>query len=87
MYTLKDLRNISGLKQDELAEMFGVSTRTIQNMEKDSSNIKDNLVQKYLAAFDISYDDIFLGNKYEKNVFYKNKRKAIIYNLDQKENV
>lgn len=81
MKTLKDLRQGHGLTQEELADMFGVTSRTIQNMEKDSSNIKDNLLKKYLIAFGVSYDEIFLGKEYEKNVFDKKRKQQIVLKL------
>ncbi|PWZ43050.1 XRE family transcriptional regulator, partial [Staphylococcus pseudintermedius] len=40
MKTLKELRTDYGLTQEELGDLFSVSSRTIQNMEKDSTNIK-----------------------------------------------
>lgn len=83
MKTLKDLRQGHGITQEELADMFGVTSRTIQNMEKDSSNIKDNLLRKYLIAFDVSYDEIFLGREYEKIVFDKKRKKQIILKLQR----
>ncbi|EGO5059737.1 helix-turn-helix transcriptional regulator, partial [Enterococcus faecalis] len=48
MKTLKELRVEYGLTQEELADLFKVTSRTIQNMEKDSSNIKDSLLKKYM---------------------------------------
>lgn len=59
MRTLKELRIANGLTQIEVAQLFKVSSRTIQNMEKDSSNIKDRLLSKYIIAFQVSYNDIF----------------------------
>lgn len=84
MKTLKELRVSAGLNQEELAEIFEVSSRTIQNMEKDSSNIKDSLLSKYLKAFDVKYDEIFLGQEYEIFELEKIKKDKIIYNLKQK---
>lgn len=44
MKTLKELRVEYGLTQDELAELFEVSSRTIQNLEKNSSHIKQTVL-------------------------------------------
>ncbi|WP_426458460.1 helix-turn-helix transcriptional regulator [Staphylococcus nepalensis] len=85
MRTLKELRIANGLTQIELAQLFKVSSRTIQNMEKDSSNIKDSLLSKYLAAFQVSYDDIFLGNEYENFVLREKKKNSIIINYKDKQ--
>ena len=77
MKTLKDLRTSYNLTQEELAEMFDVTSRTIQNMEKDSTNIKDSLLKKYMIAFDVSYDEIFLGKEYENFEFNKARKNLI----------
>ncbi|UBV35689.1 helix-turn-helix transcriptional regulator [Staphylococcus xylosus] len=85
MRTLKELRISNGLTQIELAQLFKVSSRTIQNMEKDSSNIKDSLLSKYLAAFQVSYDDIFLGNEYENFILREKKKNSVIINYKDKQ--
>ena len=84
MKTLKELRIGSSMTQEELANLFNVSPRTIQNMEKDSTNIKDSLLSKYIKAFGVSYDDIFLGNEYENFVFQEDKKKSFIISFTQK---
>lgn len=78
MKTLKELRTGSGLTQEELAKLFSVTSRTIQNMEKDSSNIRDGLLKKYLDAFDVKYDEIFLGDEYEIFVYTEKKKKTVL---------
>lgn len=85
--TLKELRTDYGLTQEELGDLFSVSSRTIQNMEKDSTNIKDSLLSKYMSAFNVKYDDIFLGNEYENFVFMNNKKQSIILAFKEKEKV
>ncbi|WP_323694128.1 helix-turn-helix transcriptional regulator [Staphylococcus pseudintermedius] len=87
MKTLKELRTDYGLTQEELRDLFSVSSRTIQNMEKDSTNIKDSLLSKYMRAFNVKYDDIFLGNEYENFVFMNNKKQSIILAFKEKEKV
>ncbi|MBR9296739.1 XRE family transcriptional regulator, partial [Staphylococcus aureus] len=49
----------------------------IQNMEKDSTNIKDSLLSKYMSAFNVKYDDIFLVIEYENFVFTNDKITSI----------
>lgn len=85
MKTLKELRTDHGLTQEELGDLFSVSSRTIQNMEKDSTNIKDSLLSKYMTAFNVKYDDIFLGDEYENFVFMNNKKKSIILAFKEKQ--
>ncbi|WP_034538523.1 helix-turn-helix transcriptional regulator [Carnobacterium inhibens] len=76
--TLKELREQYGISQSKLAEAFEVSSSTIYNHEKDSSKISDSLLKKYMYTFDIKYDDIFLGNKYDIFVF-ENKNKSTVF--------
>ena len=85
MKTLKELRIEYGLTQEELADLFKVTSRTIQNMEKDSSNIKDSLLKKYMDAFAVKYDYIFLGNEYENFVHLEEKKKSIILTFKNKQ--
>ncbi len=73
MKTLRELRTALGLTQKELSDYFNVSDRTIYQIEKESSNIKDSLLKKYMLAFNIDYDDIFLGTEYEIFVFENSK--------------
>ena len=82
MKTLKDLRSSYNITQEELGEMFGVTSRTIQNIEKDSTNIKDSLLKKYMIAFDVSYDEIFLGKEYEIFEFDKSRKNLIKNKLE-----
>ncbi|PNZ26182.1 XRE family transcriptional regulator [Staphylococcus rostri] len=84
MKTLKELRIDYGMTQEELGKLFGVSSRTIQNMERDSTNIKDSLLSKYMDAFNVKYDDIFLGNEYENFVFMNDKKKSVILAFKKK---
>lgn len=85
MKTLKELRMEYGLTQHELSNLFGVTSRTIQNMEKDSSNIKDSLLKKYMDAFGVGYDDIFLGNEYEIFVHREKKKKSVVLTFKKKQ--
>ncbi|XRJ98147.1 helix-turn-helix transcriptional regulator [Latilactobacillus sakei] len=85
MKTLKELRVEYGLTQDELAELFEVSSRTIQNLEKNSSHIKQTVLNKYIKAFNVGYDDIFLGNEYENFVFTNKKKEELISSFNSKQ--
>lgn len=77
MKTPKELRVEKNLKQEELANVMSVNPRTVQNIEKNPGAISDSLLLKYLIAFNISYDEIFLGDEYEKNVFENRNKKEI----------
>lgn len=71
--TLHELRTSAGLNQAELADILEVSPKTLWYYEQNSSNIPDELIQKYMYVFDVPYEDIFFGDKYEKLVQIKNK--------------
>ncbi len=47
-----------------------VSSQTIARLEKDNSDIGYQLLKKYMFFFNVKFDDIFLGKKYEN--FVKN---------------
>ena len=66
-WTLEAMR-INKLTQTELAQEFEVSSQTIARMEKDSSDIGYQLLKKYMLYFNVKFDDIFLGKKYENFV-------------------
>lgn len=83
MKTLKQLRENVGLTQKELSEAFGVTTRTIQYLEKDSSNISNNMLKKYINGFDVGYDEIFLGKESEIFVFQTDNKEKWIKKLKQ----
>lgn len=77
-WTLRQLRNSKNLTQSELANTFRVSVGTIANIENNSDNIKDSLLSKYMNAFNVTYDQIFLGNKYEIFEFENNEKLKIL---------
>lgn len=84
MFSLKELRTKNGITQEELAEAFGITTRTIQNLEKDSSNIRDSILSKYMRAFNVNYDEIFLGTKYEIFERQTKNKEKILKKFDKK---
>lgn len=73
--TLNELREGAGLNQAQLAEILGISSKTLWSYEQDSSNLPDELIKKYMFLFEIPYDNIFFGNKYEKFVLVQERVK------------
>ena len=69
--TLNELRESAGLNQAQLADILEISPKTLWLYEQDSSNISDELIKKYMYLFDIPYENIFFGCKYEKFVQVK----------------
>ncbi|MDZ4627098.1 helix-turn-helix transcriptional regulator [Bacillus cereus] len=73
--TLNELRESAGFNQTELADILEVSPKTLWLYEQDSTNMPDELIKKYMYLFDIPYEDIFFGPKYEKFVQVKKRVK------------
>ncbi|RQW65677.1 XRE family transcriptional regulator [Listeria sp. SHR_NRA_18] len=68
-YTLKQLRAMQGMTQEELAKKTGITTRTIINYESDVSNLRNSAyktIEKLAVALNSNVDDIFLGGISEK---------------------
>ncbi|MBS4461196.1 helix-turn-helix transcriptional regulator [Aerococcaceae bacterium zg-B36] len=68
-FTLKQIRNIKGLTQAELAEKVGITERTIANYEKDVTALQKAdyiVVYRIAKVLDINTGDIFLGTESEK---------------------
>ena len=71
--TLRTHRERAKLTQKEVAEMIGVTPNTINNWEKDSSNLKDFYTKKFMEIYKVTYDDIFLGKEHRISVPLLNK--------------
>ncbi|MBY7111410.1 helix-turn-helix transcriptional regulator [Bacillus sp. 17RED48] len=82
--TLNELRESAGFNQAELADILEVSPKTLWLYEQDSTNMPDELIKKYMYLFDIPYEDIFFGSKYEKFVQVKKRvkeRASVLKNI------
>lgn len=64
--TIRSLREEKHLSQEQLALKFHLPLSTIQALERDSSQISDLILDKYLLYFHISYDEIFIGSTAER---------------------
>ena len=63
-FTLKQLRNLSGMSQEDLGEAVGLSSRTIGTYEKDVISLRNASyakLQEIAKALGVSVDNIFLG--------------------------
>ncbi|MFS0594199.1 helix-turn-helix transcriptional regulator [Cytobacillus horneckiae] len=70
--TISELRERTGYSQAKFAqEIMHVSPKTLWLYEQDSTNLPDDLVKKYMYLFNIAYEDIFFGPKYEKIVLVR----------------
>lgn len=66
--TLRTLRERAGFTQKEVAELIGVTPNSINNWEKDSTNLKDHYTKKFMVIYGVGYDDIFLGKEHRISV-------------------
>ncbi len=67
--TIGELRELTGLSQAKFAkEVMHVSPKTLWLYEQDSTNLPDDLILRYMYIFDVTFEEIFLGRKYEKIV-------------------
>ncbi|MGW9684679.1 helix-turn-helix domain-containing protein [Flagellimonas sp. 2504JD1-5] len=65
MRTIKQLRRKKGISQTQLAEIVGVSLRTVQNYEKRNANIPTKNLSKIAAYFDLSIPELYLQEEHE----------------------
>lgn len=68
-YTLRQIRSIRGLTQEQLAKLANVSTRTIANYERDVTSFQNAdyiVVYNIAKALGVRTSDIFLGVDSEK---------------------
>ncbi|MEF7565041.1 helix-turn-helix transcriptional regulator [Bacillus infantis] len=67
--TISELRERTGYSQAKFAaDILHVSPKTLWLYEQDSSNLPDDLIKRYMYLFNIAYEEIFFGPKYEKIV-------------------
>ena len=70
--SLKGWREKEGLSKELLASKLNLTVSELGDLEKDSSRISKKKLERILALFNITYDEIILGkteNLYEKNTF------------------
>ena len=57
---LKELRELTGMTQEDLAAQAGVSRQTIISLEKGKYNPSINLAYKLSRLFDLTIEELFL---------------------------
>lgn len=57
---IEEMRNIKGIKQDELGKMLGVSRQTISSLENGRYNPSIILAYKIAKLFDMTIEEIFI---------------------------
>ncbi len=64
--SLRGWREKEGLSKELLADKLDLTTRELEDLEEDSSQISKKTLERILALFNITYDEIILG-KVEKH--------------------
>ncbi|NOT37719.1 MAG: helix-turn-helix transcriptional regulator [Saprospiraceae bacterium] len=64
------LRKIKGRKQEELARILNIDTKTLSKIENNEVQPKVDLIEKFVAAINISIEDFFRFS--ENNIFHNN---------------
>ncbi len=63
-YSIRELRARKNISQAELAELTGLTARTIYVYEKDATNLRNasySNIKKLADALDVELEEIFLG--------------------------
>ena len=71
-FTLRSLRVRVGMKQEQAAELLGISVMTLRALERDSSKIDYSMILKIEEIYHIPQDYIFFGNNTAFSVILKN---------------
>ncbi|HEM3484909.1 TPA: helix-turn-helix transcriptional regulator [Streptococcus suis] len=62
-WSLKALRINAGLTAKEVADMIGIHHQTLLKYERDSMDIRVDLLAQLAELYRVNQDDIFLGKQ------------------------
>ncbi|HEL1673097.1 TPA: helix-turn-helix transcriptional regulator [Streptococcus suis] len=62
-WSLKALRVNTGLTAKEVADMVGIHQQTLLKYERDSMDIRVDLLAQLAELYRVNQDDIFLGKQ------------------------
>ncbi len=62
---IEELRDVKGLKQEDLAKAMGVSRQTISSLENGRYNPSITLAHKLSKFFGLTIEDIFIFDEEE----------------------
>ncbi|HIH7900701.1 TPA: helix-turn-helix transcriptional regulator [Streptococcus suis] len=72
-WSLKALRVNAGLTAKEVADMIGIHQQTLLKYERDSMDIRVDLLARLAELYRVNQDDIFLGKQSVlKRIFEQN---------------
>lgn len=57
---IEEIRNMKGIKQDELGKILGVSRQTISSLENGRYNPSIMLAYKIAKLFDMTIEEVFI---------------------------
>lgn len=61
VYTMKELRELKGMTQAEVANVTGFSKDYISMIERGKRNASDNAKEKFAKLYNVSIPEIFLA--------------------------
>ena len=86
-WSLKALRVNAGLTAKEVADIVGIHQQTLLKYERDSMDIRVDLLAQLAELYHVSQDDIFLGKQSVlKRKFVQNQQKPGIGNRPDYQN-
>lgn len=62
---IEEIRNLKGIKQDELGKMLGVSRQTISSLENGRYNPSITLAYKISKLFEMTIEEVFIFEEEE----------------------
>jgi len=73
LHTLSSLRKRLNLTQEEVADKIGISSATLANWEKDSTNMRHYRAQIMAETYSVSTEQIFFGEESTFNELMRRK--------------
>ncbi len=70
---IRNLRKISGMSQESLAEKLDIAINTLSNIERGNAFMTSNTLEKIVGIFGIEYSELFdFSNKTDCEKLYEN---------------
>ena len=82
---IKEIRNKKGITQYRLAEIAGIDPKHMSHIETGRSFPKADLIEKFAAALDIDYTELFNTEHLRDRKFLTDKINAILSEVSDKD--
>ena len=82
---IKEIRNKKGITQYRLAEMTGIDPKHMSHIETGRSFPKADLIEKFAAALDIDYTELFNTEHLRDRDFLTDKINVILGKVSDKD--